>query len=37
MSRRDTSNNDVDDNIAEQTKIEKEDNETLTSKSDKIF
>jgi len=36
MSGRDTSNNDVDDNIAEKTEIEKEDNETLTSKSDNI-
>ncbi len=34
MSGRNTSNNDVDDNIAEQNEIEKKDSETLTSKSD---
>jgi len=37
MSGRDNSNNDVDDNIAEQTEIDKEDNENLTSKSDNII
>ena len=37
MSRRDTSNNEVDDNIAEQNEFEKEDNESLTSKSDDII
>ena len=37
MSRRDTSTNDIEDNLAEQTEIEKEDNESLTSKSDNII
>ena len=37
MSRRETNNIVSDDNIAEQNEIEKEDNETLTSKSDNII
>ena len=37
MNGRDTSSNDVDDKIAEQTEIEKDDNGTLTSKSDNII